>query len=61
MSYKENSKMIGKKATVSVGGLDVAVKILDYKFSYGRDRWLVTPIAGAREIWIETVTLADTK
>ena len=61
MSYKENSKMIGKKATVSVGGLDVAVKILDYKFSYGRDRWLVTPIAGAREIWIESVVLADTK
>lgn len=61
MSYKENSKLIGKKATISIGGLDIAVKILDYKFSYGRNRWLVTPVAGEREIWTETVRVSEAK
>lgn len=48
---------VGKEGTIQIGGLTVAVAIKDYKNSYGRDRFLVTPIAGKGEVWIETVII----
>lgn len=48
---------IGKQGAIEVGGLVVTVKIVDYKRSYGRDRWLVTPISGSGQVWIEKVRL----
>lgn len=55
MTYQENYKTIGKKGTIKLGGLVVDVKIIDYKFTYGRDRWKVAPISGKGEIWVEKV------
>ena len=58
MTYKDNAKTIGKKATIGVmKGLKINVKILDYKLSYGHDRWLVEPISGEGQVWVEVVTL----
>lgn len=51
----EIEKYVGKKGWVRLGGLKVEIEILDYKHSYGRERWLVTPIAGADEVWVELV------
>lgn len=48
---------IGKKGSIYVGGLRVAVKVLDVKISYGKPRWLVTPVEGADEVWVESVEL----
>lgn len=48
---------IGKQGWIEFGKLMVDVKILDYKRSYGRDRWLVTPIAGSGQVWVENVKL----
>ncbi len=31
----------------------VQCTIDDYKYSYGRDRWLISPIGGSGQIWIE--------
>lgn len=54
---KEVETYVGKKATVDMGGLTVEVKIVDVKKSYGRDRYLITPVAGKGEVWVEKVTL----
>lgn len=51
-------EFVGKKGTVWFGELEVEVEILDYKNSYGRDRFLVTPVAGTGETWTEQNPLA---
>lgn len=51
-------KYVGKKATVVCDlSLTIEVKILDVKMSYGRERYLVTPVAGSGERWVEAVAL----
>lgn len=52
-------KYVGKKGTIFAGGLSVQVKVKDVKTSYGRDRYLVTPVAGSGEVWVESVTLLE--
>lgn len=56
----ELSQAIGKIANIDQGGLSVDVKILDAKQSYGTTRYLVTPMAGSGEIWVnaDRVTIA---
>lgn len=57
MKGSEIINYIGKQGALEVGGLVVTVKILDYKRSYGRDRWLVTPVSGSGQVWVENVKL----
>ncbi len=56
---KEKFANVGKKGVVRLGGLRVEVEIIDYKHVYGHDRWLVTPLSGAGEVWIEDVEFAS--
>lgn len=51
--------MIGKKGNIWAGKLRVDVKIVDYKFVYGKDRYLVTPVAGEGEVWVEKVNVTE--
>jgi len=46
---------VGKKAIITVKGLEVLVKILDYRLDYGKDRYEVTPVAGSGKVWTEKV------
>jgi len=58
----EATKKIGKMGFVNLGPkgeVAVEVEILDFKNSYGKDRWLVTPRTGAGQMWVETVTLLE--
>lgn len=48
---------VEKIAYVYVGGLNVEVTIIDVKKSYGKERFLVTPVSGSQEVWVEKVTL----
>lgn len=50
-------KYVDKDAHVFAGGMQVQVKITDVKMSYGRERYLITPIAGGGFVWVEKVTL----
>ena len=50
-------KYVGKKGFVYLEGLKVEVKILDVKSSYGKERFLITPVAGGGEVWKEQITL----
>lgn len=53
------TKFVGQEATIRVGGLKVLVKILDVKQVYGRNRFLVTPLAGSESVWTESVYLSE--
>lgn len=55
MSIKDKVAIIGTVNWISLGSITVEVTILDYKCSWGKDRWLVTPVAGTGETWVETL------
>lgn len=60
MSYLEKATIIGKIGTIGLmNGLTIEVKVLDYKNSYGKDRWQVEPVAGSGKIWVEWVNIKD--
>ena len=48
------SRLIGLDCLYTVNGLEIAVRIVDAKRSYGRTRYLVTPINGSKSVWVET-------
>ena len=51
-------KYVGKKGRVFVGGLSVEVTVKDVAIAWGHERYLVSPIAGAGEVWVERVNLS---
>ena len=58
MTYKKKGKAIGKRATIRTtlpAGLTIEVDVLDYKFSYGNDRWLIRPVAGSGQAWVQKI------
>ncbi len=53
-------KYVGKKGLIpATAGILVEVTVKDVKTSYGQNRFLVTPIAGKGEAWVENITLID--
>ncbi len=54
---EEIEKYVGKTATITIIGLTVRVKIINIKNSWGHLRYLITPIEGSGESWVESVTL----
>lgn len=57
MTITELASLVGQEGTVSLGAFNVRVKVLDVKESYGRVRYVVTPLAGSGEMTTERVTL----
>lgn len=53
MSIKEQAEKIGKQGGIDWGGFHLEVIVKDYKNSYGKDRWLVSPVSGSGEMWVE--------
>jgi uncharacterized protein (AIM24 family) len=53
---KELLAAIDKEGTIITGGLTVNIRVTDVKQSYGRTRYLVTPISGDGEVWVESVS-----
>ena len=49
-------KYIGKIETINLDGLMVKVMIKDVKNSYGKDRYLITPVEGSGEKWTEKIS-----
>lgn len=49
------NKWCGKNAQIYIGGLLVDVIVKDIKQSYGRTRFLVAPVSGNGEIWVEQI------
>jgi hypothetical protein len=60
MTYRKKASAIGKRATIQTTlptGLTIEVNVLDYKFSYGNDRWLVRPVAGSGRAWVQKIKI----
>ena len=55
MSLKAMLAQIDKRATTKIGDLTIEVIVRDFKQSYGNDRWLVEPVAGAGRTWVEKI------
>lgn len=48
-------KYIDKEILVQYHGLKIKVIVKDVKRSYGNTRYLITPVAGAGEVWVESL------
>lgn len=46
-------KWYHKKVSVFLGGLSVECVILDIKERWGKNRFLVSPVCGKGEVWVE--------
>lgn len=52
---------VGKVGTIYCNEMQVEVKVLDIKKTYGRLRYLVTPVAGSGQVWVENINFKDKK
>lgn len=50
---KDLLDVVGSVRRLPINGLEVDVRIKDVKRSYGRLRYLVSPVAGCGEVWTE--------
>ena len=46
---------VNQKVHIRLGGLTVAVVILDIKEAWGKTRYQVSPVAGKGEVWVESI------
>ncbi len=51
------SHLIGVQGIITIGSLHIDVRVLDVKQSYGKTRYLVQPIAGSGQQWMEQVNV----
>jgi len=49
-------KFMNKKGYAFLGGLKVEVTIINIKEAWGKQRFLITPVAGEGEVWVEAVS-----
>lgn len=67
MTYSKAQSILGARGLISVqkspgNVLDVEVIVKEYKDnSYGHKRYLVSPVAGQREIWVQKITFLKQK
>ena len=47
-------KYVDEEFRINLNGLEIYITVIDIKFTYGRYRFLVTPVAGKGEIWVES-------
>ena len=45
------------KGQIKLGSILIDVKILEIKISYGRTRYLITPVSGIGEQWVEKLII----
>ena len=51
---RELQNYIGQKGLLSFDVLKCQVNILDAKMAYGNLRFLVTPVSGSGEVWVDS-------
>lgn len=62
-TYSRGKESVGKKAIVEfrkapTGKVDIEVKVRDFKVAYGRELFLVEPIAGSGSLWVQDLKFA---
>jgi len=61
MTMLEMSKTIGANAFLRVEAFSVAVEVMDAKQAYGNTRYLVQPINGHGEAWVDSSRITITE
>lgn len=59
MDSIEKAKKLGSVADLKIDKFTIKVVILNFKKAWGNDRWLVKPVAGSGEVWVENVIFTD--
>jgi len=54
MTMLESQKIIGANAFLRVEAFSVMVEIMDVKQAYGNTRYLVEPLNGTGEAWVDS-------
>lgn len=62
-TYADAKHIVGKRALFEFrhrtqGGVMVEVKIKDFKTSWGQSRYLIEPISGQGEIWVQNLQMS---
>lgn len=53
MTTRETMAVIGREGIVRYDTIKVAVRVLDVKTAYGCTRYLIAPLAGGGEAWVD--------
>ena len=60
MNIKQLAAIIDREATYTTdNGLMIRVKVIDAKQAYGTVQYLITPLAGDREVWVRNLIIDD--
>lgn len=59
MTAKQMADIIGKRAYIRSGTLEVEVTIVDIKSAYGNTRYQVAPVKGFGNTWVESIILKE--
>ena len=55
---KQVEEFVGKKALYKMNlSLTIEVKVLDVRKIYGKEQYLIAPIAGSGERWVEDIKI----
>ena len=54
MTTKDLQHYIGQEVLYTLGSLDILVKVLDVRMSYGQRTFLIAPVAGSRCAWVRS-------
>ena len=57
VSIMEIADRVGKQAAYNINGINVDIKIIDIRQVYGNTRYLITPLAGTGQIWVNEESL----
>ncbi len=56
-SFVRKCQRIGTEMNYAVNDLVVRIKILDYRNTWGCERYLITPVTGSGERWVNITSL----
>lgn len=55
MTARLSAHTLNSYATIElVAGVRVNVQVLDVKYSYGNERFLIVPLSGSGEVWVDS-------
>lgn len=61
MTMLESQKIIGARALLRVEAFSVMVEVMDVKQAYGNTRYLVQPVNGHGEAWVDKSRITITE
>jgi hypothetical protein len=54
---EHHADIVGSVVHISYGALTFEVRATQHRRVFGRDEWLVTPVNGSGEMWLQNIAL----